>query len=353
VSAGNNFKMQKIVNRLLLTIGIVTGFFGFAMYLYRCDLFRVYEIIGCGLVLCILAIILDHRRARQAALWRKIHLKHRIANLTKIPWQPHQSLKIKGIGFHFIFYSVSIGFFGALLISSGISAEQWKWSNLLAGSICLAISLLMMAYELSVLGKPACELDRDGVSIPLFGRIPWHAITGIHLLEQTHRRMTIAYKLSFRVSDTQNILPHAHWMERFLYALHIGRIRQKALSTWLLDKNELPETVEAVARFLWKQATGHQNFWNPLFSKSFNDAVTRTNVLMVQSLRPGHRERQAAGHAEIITEKEICQLSKDLDTINKELFCYALSYKIIVGVALLAFLVTITARLFAMVSKFL
>jgi hypothetical protein len=84
----------------------------------------------------------------------------------------------------------------------------------------------------------------------------------------------------------------------------------------LRDGDEKPETIEAVARFLWSQETGQHHYWNPMLPKSFNDAAKRVGDFVARH-RDGDSVQRALTADPEKALAEVKQFSDDMSTMRK------------------------------------
>lgn len=257
--------MTKIVNLLLLAGGIMMAGFGLAA-------FHVAAILlGFGMI--VVASFSDRRRERLEKEKRSADIARRIAELTQAPWHAHKTLKLDGS----LWMAVGLmlgGFASALAIRKGITSDAVHWQWVLGGAFFLTLIAIALPRSLASLGKPLLELDRDGFAMPIHGRIPWREVSGVDLNQFTHRGTTTSILL-FRVAHYQHIVANIHWTERALAAFGLGAVARGVVGARLPASKENPETVHGVARFLWKQATGHDHNWNSMLSDEYNEAAKR------------------------------------------------------------------------------
>jgi len=294
--------MPKIVNLLLLVGGMIIAVFGLAA-------FHVAVILlGVGMI--VVAYFSDQRRERREKEQRSADIARRIAELTQAPWHSHKTLKLHGS--HWMAVGLMLGgLASALATHKGITSASVQWQWVLGGSFFLAVIAIGLPRSLASLGKPACELDRNGFVMPIHGRIPWREVTGIHLYQFTHRGMTTS-TLLFRVARYQNIVADIHWTERALALFGLGAVARGIVGVRLVSSKESPETVNAVARFLWKQATGHDYNWNSMLSDEYNEAAKRMAAIASCPLGPNVLEHPDEALAELE------QVRKDLAVMRTE-----------------------------------
>jgi hypothetical protein len=156
-----------------------------------------------------------------------------------------------------------------------------------------------------------------------------------------------SFYLIFRVSDRQTILKNAHWTERALSLIGLGAIRRRAISIQL-DRpdgaHETPETVAAVATFLWRQASGLVHDWNPNFSNAHNDAAKRVAEVMARHQDSDAIKDYISSQPEkALTELE--QLRSDMETLRKERLRLSSRLNRMVWIAIVVSLFLATSRL--------
>ena len=257
--------MSRIANLLLVVVGIIITVLGLAE-------FRVTVILlGAGLI--VVAYVRDHRRVQRAKDKERTDVDRRVAELTQAPWHSHQTLKIHRSALLPIMLLLG-GFASAWAIHRGITEAPVRWLWGLGGSLFLALSVIALSRSLARPGKPACELDRNGFASPVHGQIPWREVEGVHLQQVTHRGTTTSI-LFFRVPRYQQIVSDIHWTERLFALFALGALRRGVVGVQLNGSKENPKTIYAVARFLWKQATGLDYEWNPMMSDDFNETLKR------------------------------------------------------------------------------
>ncbi len=257
--------MPRIINLLLLAVGLIMAALG--LLTFRVTLILV----GVGLIVA--AVIRDRRRAQQVKDNQSADIARRIAELTQAPWHSHQTLKVH----RSVWMAIGLllgGLASAWAVHDGITGASVRWSWVFGGSLLLAAIAIALPRSLASPGKPACELDRNGFVTPIHGRIPWREVSGIHLHQVEHRGVTTSF-LFFRVARFRHIAADIHWSERVLALFGLGALRRGVIGVPLKGSNENPGTIYAVARFLWKQATGLDHQWNPMMSDDYNEAAKR------------------------------------------------------------------------------
>jgi len=304
--------MPQIVNLFLLVVGLLaTGISLVAIH--GNPILFVVTAMGVGLI--IVAYISDQRRELREKEKQRTDIARRIAELTQTPWTSNQTLIIHGSVWMVVLLLLA-GLAGAWAVYAGITATSTSWTLAMSGSFFLVLSAIALPRGLSGLGKPACELDRNGFITPIHRQIPWREVTGIHLQQYTYRGRTTSILL-FRTDHYQRIVTDIHWTVRVLALIGLGAIRRGVVGVPLNDSKEKPETIYAVARFLWKQATGHDYEWNPMLSHTYNEAAKRMEDITVRRLDPEALKSQLSEHPEEALA-ELEQMSKDITTIRTE-----------------------------------
>lgn len=287
--------------------------------------------LGFGMI--VVALISDRRRERLEREKRCADIARRIAELTQAPWHSHKTLKLDGS--HWMTVALILGGLASVLaIHKGITSDAVHWQWVLGGAFFLTLIAIALSRSLAVLGKPLLELDRNGFAMPIHGRIPWGEVTGIDLHQFTHRGMTTNV-LFFRVERYQHIVAKIHWIEQALAAFGLGAVARGIVGVRLPASKENPETVYAVARFLWKQATGHDYDWDSMRSKEYNEATKRLAATRSRSFDADVLERPNTVLA------ELGQAKKDLEVMRNESSRVASQLNWAIGIALILMIISI------------
>lgn len=302
--------MPRILNLLLFIVGIMSTVVGL-LGLQSNPVLLAAIPVGVGLM--IIAYKGDASREQRVADIRRANIDKRIAELTKSSWASHQTLKVSGsIWLAIVMLLVAIA--SILAVQVGVSGSSIRWPLLLPGLFFLGIGAIALPRTLASLFRPALELNKYGFATPIHGSIWWRDVSGVYLQTITNRGTT-SYALSFRVEHYRQIVKDIHWTERLLSLIGLGAIRRGMVGLPLRDGDEKPETIEAVARFLWSQATGQHHYWNPMLPKSINDAGKRLSEFVAR-----HQDDNAIQQA--LTENpekalaEIEQFTNDMTTIR-------------------------------------
>lgn len=303
--------MPKPINLLLLLLGLLLA----VSSLFLRGTPASFAVIALGVGLIVLALISDYRRKKRVTEEERIETDRRIADLTQAAWPSHQTLKIQGSAW-MVLLVLLIGLTGTWAVHAGITAAPFRWLFVLGGAFVMAVTAIAFPRALAGLGKPACEFDADGFVTPIHGRIRWNEVTGINLQQTTHRGVTTSILL-VRTELHKRPLPDLHWTERVLALLGLGALRRGIVGVQLRDRREKPQTVYAVARFLWKQATGLDHEWSPMHSDAYNEAARRVGNTATRRLDADALQRyRAKNPREALAELD--QMSKDLDTMRSE-----------------------------------
>lgn len=302
--------MPRILNLFLFIVGIVATVVGL-LGLQANPVLLVAIPIGFGLMY--LAYTGDAARERQVADSRQTGIDKRIAELTKSPWASHQTLKVSGsVWLAIVMMLVAIT--SVLAVQAGVSESSIRWPLLLPGLLFLGASVIVLPTALAGLFRPALELNKYGFVTPIHGSISWRDVSGVFLQAITNRGTT-SYVLSFRVEHYREIVKDIHWTERLLSLIGLGAIRRGMVGLPLRDGDEKPETIGAVARFLWSQETGQHHYWNPMLPKSFNDAAKRVGDFAARHQDGESVQRALAADPEKALA-EVKQFADDMSTMR-------------------------------------
>lgn len=331
-----HLQMPLIINFILLVLGLVLTAIGLIAFYGNPGLFIVLAL-GVGLIFA--AFVSDRRRERRAAEKRRHNITHRIAELTKAPWPSHQTMKILSNVRWMLLVIALMGTASAGIVYIGITEGAIQWPPVLSGSFLLALTLFALPRNLLGLGKPSCELDRNGFVTPIHGRIPWHEVNGIHLQQFTNRGVTVS-TLFIRVENYRRVVADIHWTERILAIFGLGALRRGIVAIRLNDSKEVPETIYAVARFLWKQSTARDYDWVPMQSDAFNESLKRLGEMASRHPSPDDLKRQLIEHPEEALA-ELEQFNKDTITLRTEHGRQMSRFKWAIGVGLALMLLII------------
>lgn len=178
------------------------------------------------------------------------------------------------------------------------------------------MSLSLLLVNLVGFGKPACVFDKDGFLTPMHGQIAWQAVERVALEQYTVRGVTYSMLL-FRVPNYQNAASNIHWLQRLLALFGVGAIKRKVVGVNLKGASENPEIVLAVARFLWREATGRNHEWLPTYSDAYNEAARRVSHITMSPPDSGSLERRLQNNPQEVLD-ELEQVNDDIKLMNEE-----------------------------------
>lgn len=306
--------MWRIVNCIALIVGLL-GVAGGLVMLKSVPIVA-YFVIGIGALILTFSVISDQRFAKKTSSERKEITRQRVSELTQKPWAQNQSLKVPGSGFFLLTASILISLVCATAVYANLTTDVHNWVILVGSSVFLPFFVLMIFRSFACLGKPSCELDRDGIKTPLCGKIAWKDIDGVHLQTMDYRGSKSFY-LILRVCNTPHVLKDIHWSEHILSLVGLGVIARRVISVQLAFQGETPETIAAVATFLWRQASGLVHDWNPMLSQTHNEAAKRVAEVMAKHSSSEAIQAFISSNPEAALA-EARQLSSDIETIRKE-----------------------------------
>lgn len=278
--------MARLFNSLLLIAGLVVT--GGGLVVLQNDFFKWLIVAGGVGMLCV-ALYLDRLRVCHQDETVAKEIADRTVALTGRPWQLHERLETPPNRWLFGFV-LGMTLVGGLLLQLGFSTPGIEWPLVLGGAFFLAIGVLMLPTLLPGVGKPALVLDRKGLTTPVDGAISWSDVEGIYLQVVEHRG-TKNYSLVFRVPAYAKVVSSIHWSQHWLALFGLGALRRGQVGVPLRPGKERPETIEAVARYLWKSATGREYFWNPHVSPASNEAFRQLAMLRSSMEAPTNLER--------------------------------------------------------------
>ncbi len=285
--------MSRTLNILLIGIGLMVAFFPVMTELTTNSGNTIMMAVGIALIG--IGIFSDHKQASQKNQQKKLAASSRIAELTRQPWNSHQTLDacepFNGAprmaltamlalpGIAAAGYSVIPLWFLATSLATANTSIDWGSIFYLA-SLCLgssaiaALLLFFAARNKAYIGKPTLILSTRGFTHPIHGGIDWKHVTGIFLQESTHRGHAF-FILHIRLDDYHIATGSAHSTERWLGLLRLGNHHNNIIRLPIDGLSEKPEVIGATAQFLWKQATGNDYPWNPRCSDEINAASRR------------------------------------------------------------------------------
>lgn len=319
--------MLLIFNSLLLIAGLVTTVAGLATL--RDDPFSsLIVMLGGGMMG--VAWYLDRLRVRHRDESVAKEIANRIAALTGRPWQPHERLEVPPNRWLFGLM-LGMTLVGGWMVQLGVSSPTIKWPLVLGGALFLAIDALLLPSMFAGIGKPALVLDRKGLTTPVDGAISWSAVEGIYL-QVIENRGVRNYSLVFRVPEYAKAVRSIHWSQHWLALFGLGALRRGQVGVPLRPGKERPETIEAVARHLWKSATGREHFWSPHFSAEANQSFRNLASLRKGMEVPGEIDRVLQENPDQAVAK-MEQMSRDLSVINREWKKKTRTINTVIGVA--------------------
>jgi len=279
--------MFLLINLVLLVAGIVIVITGLATV--RADPFN-WLIVALGAAVLGLAFYLDRGRVRQRDARAAADIAERTAALTQRHWQLHERLEVPQ-NLWLLVLAVGMTLVGGWMAQHGFTRPAIVWPLALGGLFFLAIGGLLLPQVLAGIGRPALVLDRKGLLTPIDGQIAWQHVAGIHL-QVVESRGVKNYALLFRVPDYASVVQAIHWSQHWLALFGLGALRRGQIGVPLRPGKERPETIEAVARHLWKSATGREYVWNPLLSADANDSLRQLATLRKAMDVPADFERE-------------------------------------------------------------
>ncbi len=301
--------MRRILNIFLFTIGVLLAAFGFITYKDGNSLFIPLSVVGLGLV--IFSSVKDFRFAKHRQEEYLEEVNNRVTALTQKPWMSEQSLEVHN----------SKSMLLLLLIVAGISLYTAYSALIIAPPkllLGIGASILSFLFTFTLvrastgISNPDLILNRNGLTSPIFGYISWQEVEGVDL-QIIHARNTTNYALIFKVSNYSKIATNIHWTERMLGGLGLGAIGRGRLLFPLQGAEEKPETITAVAKFLWHQSTGNNDDWGHLHSAEYNEASKRLDLILEQSKNPDAFDKLSLNNP-----VDLEQVKRDLDIVTSE-----------------------------------
>jgi hypothetical protein len=327
--------MRLVINVVLLLGGIVITGVGFALTT-KSPLNWIIVALGVGLLL--LALYFDKNRVKQRDTRVADEIKARIATLTKKPWMRHEQLQVpqnRTLVVYLLFIFLSGG--GSAWLGFHVTPINWKL--VLGGFVLLGMVVLSSPSVLIGIGKSALVLSRSGFETPIDGLISWQYVEGIYLQVVTTRGVR-SYSLILRVPEYAKAVASIHWVQRWLALFGLGAFRRGLLSVSLKGGQDQPETIEAVARHLWKTATGRDYVWNPNMSQEANDAYRRMALLGNKVADNGRVEEDLQVNPELAI-KDLQQFDRDMTLIKEEVSQKSRMAKLMVIIAIVGIALTL------------
>jgi len=279
--------MALLFNSLLLIAGLMITGIGLARL--QIDSFN-WLLVGIGAGIISVAWYFDGLRVRHRDETVANEIADRTAAVTGRPWPLHERLEIPP---NWWLFGLTLGMtlVGGWMVQLGFSTPDIRWPLVLGGAVIFAIGALLLPMVLAGIGKPALVLDANGLTTPVDGPISWSAVEGIYLQVVAHRG-TKNYSLVFRVPAYAKVVLSVHWSQHWLALFGLGALRRGQIGIPLRTGKERPETIEAVARYLWKSATGREHFWSPNASAASNESFRQLATLQSTMAPPTNLERE-------------------------------------------------------------
>lgn len=304
--------MPQLINLFLVILGVIACGVGLARFQqHPASLLAL--VLGAAVVA--LAYFSDRRRQRRVDERKRAAMQDRVEELTRRSWGPGASLQVPG-SVRFVMLGFSLAAVGAGSLYMGAIAAQHDVMLIVIGMGFLLLATLVLPRALAGIGHPVLELTAAGFATPLNGRIAWREVSGIFLSAISQRGGTPSFSLMFRVKQFARVAPRIHWTDHLLAAFRLGALARGVVTVALPASMEKPEAVCAVARLLWKQATGNDYDWNPRMSEQFNEASKRIGTLAAHYQEPGAIEHSLANPHKALEEME--QANRDMTLIAGE-----------------------------------
>jgi hypothetical protein len=310
MEGGSN--MPQLVNLFLVIFGVIVVGAGLAG-LRSNPASLVVLIVGIAVIA--LAYFSDRRRERRLEERKRADGQRRLDELTRRTWGPGDSLRVP--------CSIWVVPFGLLLVVAGagvwhmgVTTVRQDWIPVLVGAAFLVSGGLVLARTLPAIGRPALELTSAGFATPLNGRIAWRDVSGVFLCVVNQRNGAESFRLMFRVKQFARVATTIHWTDRLLAMFHFGALARGVVNVGLPNSKEQPKVVYALARLLWKQATGHDHDWNPLMSDQYNEALQRMDAITARMQKPDAVEASLADPERL--SRDLAQLDQDRALIAGE-----------------------------------
>jgi hypothetical protein len=249
--------LGRIVRRIIHVLLILVGFLVmlFSAFSTVEPFLAILFFGGLGIAMMIKGFSLDNRLAHRVAGERKENATHRIAEITSAPWDTDRTLVVGSDILIPMVFALSCGIIGVGMIYKWLSGSSWEAIDSYLVFLFAAGSVPMSFWVYHSLGKPACVLDTKGIRTTFFGDIPWNHVSGIAL----EKIDFLGWKPDALVL---NVFPQPRpkwslrWTRGTMSTIGLSVSGDGKLVVPFKDKRETPETVEAVARHLWNQATG-------------------------------------------------------------------------------------------------
>lgn len=304
--------MPQLVNLFLVIFGVIaigTGLAGLRSHAAS------LLVLIAGIVLVVLAYFSDRRRERRVEERKRAEGQRRLDELTGRTWGAGDSLRVPG-SFWVVPAGLLLAAAGAGAWYMGITAARQDWVLLLIGGAFFGSGGLILARALPGVGRPVLELSPAGFATPLNGRIAWRDVSGVFLYVINQRNGARSFRLMFRVKRFARVATNIHWTDRLLATFRLGPLARGVVSVGLPTSKEQPAAVYALARLLWKQATGNDYDWNPLMSDRYNEALQRMGAVTARMQEPAVLETSLADPRR--PSQDMAQLDRDMALIVGE-----------------------------------
>ena len=239
--------MFKVINIL----GIITGLIMFISA--AAEHVPVYFAV-IGLILVAGSFFSDRSRAKRKDKKLNAQVQARIAQLTIAPWQDRETLLICTKKQR---YLLSI-----FVLASCLWAIYFQLSNNVTNWLVLGLALLIGTFlSLNAIRKFSCgsktfiTFSKSGFSICPYAFIQWKDVEGITL----EKNQNSGLKISILNIKINSYCGSIHWAEHLMSFIGLITIKKKTIRFSVKHLTEKPETVAAVAAFLWIDSTKKRN----------------------------------------------------------------------------------------------
>jgi len=223
-------------------------------------------------------------------------------------WQPEQVLAVRRFAGS-LPGTVLVVALGAAMLWLGLPFKRGDVVFLVLAAVLLGGGLLALARLLPTVGRPALELSAAGVVLPLYGRIAWRDISGIHLMVARSRGgRPVNFSLVFRVMDFARAAERVHWTDRLFGMLRVGALGKGIVGSGACAIGEDPDRVEALAQRLWMEATGRCYVWRPGMSDAALASLQRQAEIMARLSDPAAVDATPDG---------LARMQRDLDELDR------------------------------------
>ena len=163
--------MSRILNCLLVIIGMTCTISGLIL-MPRMPIAAGIAFV-VGIPAFILGMVRDNQRAKQIKSAHQAQVARRVAELTRRPWAPNQSLVITGNNFNILVISILCMGCCLFAIYDLYISLSVDWIIVIAVIIIFPVTLFLAARSISLLGKPICTLSKYAITTPIYGKIEW------------------------------------------------------------------------------------------------------------------------------------------------------------------------------------